>query len=159
MSSATAHVMRFVKCSKEKDLKELYLYNVDVFAEATDFVWSLENLKREREGGWDIYALFISGEIVAAAFLRFADNVMYTKNTSLKMNYQGKGFSHRIKDFFEHMAKSHQVKEIVHYCAVDNFRAIALNESHGYIRGRSLKNGEVVEWRKKMVLSPRAIGE
>jgi RimJ/RimL family protein N-acetyltransferase len=141
-------MLRFIKCSAESELKELYRYEVDVFAEAGDFEWSVENLKKEKKQGWEIYAVKIGQEIMAAAFLRFEDSILFTKNTSVKLAYQGQGYSHRIKEFYEHIARSHEVKKILHYCAVDNFRAIALNESHGYKKVQSLKGGEVWEWEK-----------
>lgn len=145
-----ANTLRFIKCNSDEELKKLYNYDVDVFAEAGDFDWSLENLKRERKQGWEIYSVENNNEIIAAVFLKFEKDLLATKNTSIKMTYQGKGYSHRIKDFYEHLARTHQVKSIVHYCAVDNFRAIALNESHGYKRVKTHKNGEVVEWEKKL---------
>lgn len=149
-SKANPHTLRFIKCNGEVELKKLYNYDVDVFAEAGDFDWSLENLKKEKKLGWEIYSVEQSNEIIAAVFLRFDDNTLSTKNTSIKMTYQGQGFSHRIKDFYEHLAKTHKVSAIIHFCAVDNFRAIALNESHGYKRVKTLKNGEVIEWKKTL---------
>lgn len=147
---ANANILRFIKCNSDDELKKLYNYDVDVFAEAGDFDWSLENLKKERKQGWEIYSVENNNEIIAAVFLKFEKDQLSTKNTSIKMTYQGKGYSHRIKDFYEHLARTHQVKSIIHFCAVDNFRAIALNESHGYKRVKTHKNGEVVEWEKKL---------
>lgn len=145
------YTLRFVKCNSEEELKKLYNYDVDVFAEAGDFDWSLENLKKEKKIGWEIYSVEQNNEIIAAVFLRFDDDSLATKNTSIKMTFQGQGFSHRIKDFYEHLARTHKVSAIIHYCAIDNFRAIALNESHGYKRIKTLKNGEVIEWKKTLL--------
>jgi len=142
--------LRFIKCHNEADLKRLYNYDVDVFAEAGDFEWSLENLKKEQKQGWEIYSVEMNGQTIAAVFLKFDGDNLLSKNTSLKMTYQGQGISHRIKDFYDHLAHSHQVKYITHFCAVDNFRAIALNESHGYEKVKCHKNGEVVEWKKTL---------
>jgi RimJ/RimL family protein N-acetyltransferase len=144
------NTLRFIKCNSDDELKKLYNYDVDVFAEAGDFDWSLENLKKEKKQGWEIYSVEQNNEIIAAVFLRFDEDSLATKNTSIKMTFQGQGFSHRIKDFYEHLARAHKVSSIVHYCAVDNFRAIALNESHGYKRVKTLKNGEVIEWKKTL---------
>ena len=144
------NTLRFIKCNTEDDLKKLYNYDVDVFAEAGDFDWSLNNLKKEKKQGWEIYSVELSDETIAAVFLRFDKDLLATKNTSIKMTFQGQGFSHRIKDFYEHLARSHNMSSILHYCAIDNFRAIALNESHGYVRLRTLKSGEVIEWEKKL---------
>ena len=73
-----------------------------------------------------------------------------TKNTSLKMNYQGSGYSHKIKEFFEKVARERKLKKIVHYCGIDNFRMYSLNESHGYKKTphKLGTNGRVVEWIK-----------
>ena len=140
--------LKFLKCQSEADLKRLYQYDVDVFAEAGDFEWSVVNLKQELENGWEIYSVELNSEIIAAVFIKFQTDILLSKNTSLKMPYQGHGFSHRMKEFFELFAKSHGAKEIHHYCAIDNFRTIALNESHGYRRVGTQKNGEVLEWKK-----------
>jgi len=140
--------LKFVKCITEANIKRLYQYDVDVFAEAGDFNWSIENLLQELAHGWEIYSVELNTEIISAVFIKFESEILLTKNTSLKMPYQGQGLSHRMKEFFELFAKSHNAKEIHHVCAVDNFRAIALNESHGYIRVGTQKNGEVLEWKK-----------
>lgn len=145
-------ILRFVKCHTEEELKRLYNYDVDVFAEAGDFEWSLQNLKKEKKQGWEIYAVEVDHEFIAAIFLRQENGILYTKNTSLKLMYQGQGLSHRIKDFYEHLARGQKAHTIIHYCAVDNFRAIALNESHGYHKTGVHKNGEVLEWQKKLAV-------
>lgn len=150
-SVSNPHTLRFIKCNSEEDLKKLYNYDVDVFAEAGDFDWSLDNLKKEKKQGWEIYSVEQNDEIIAAVFLRFDNDSLETKNTSIKMTFQGQGFSHRIKDFYEHLARTHKVSTIIHYCAIDNFRAIALNESHGYKKIKTLKNGEVIEWEKDLL--------
>jgi hypothetical protein len=55
-----------------------------------------------------------------------------------------------IKNFYENEAKKAQVNKVVNYCPVDNFRMIALNESHGYKRtGNSFGlNQNIIEWVK-----------
>ena len=72
------------------------------------------------------------------------------KNTAVKINHQGSGYSHQIKDFFELRARELKLRVIFHFCRIDDFRMYSLNESHGYKKtSRRLgKNGEVVEWRK-----------
>jgi RimJ/RimL family protein N-acetyltransferase len=145
--SSTAN-LKFVKCHTEEQVKRLYQYDVDVFAEAGDFNWSIENLRLELSQGWEIYSVELNTEIISAVFIKFEGDILHTKNTSLKMPYQGQGLSHRMKEFFELFAKSHGAREIHHVCAVDNFRAIALNESHGYKRVGTQKNGEVLDWKK-----------
>ncbi|MCB9092051.1 MAG: hypothetical protein H6620_05775 [Halobacteriovoraceae bacterium] len=142
----------FNKCGSESDLKKLYDYDVDVFAEAGDFEWSLKNLRKEKNDGWDIYSVSLSNdnEIIAALFVKKDGADLLTKNTSVKISHQGKGISHRIKEFFENKAIENHSKNIIHFCAVDNFRNIALNESHGYVRDSVVNKGEVIKWRKKM---------
>ena len=143
--------LTFESCINETDLKKVYNYDVDVFAEASDFVWSLKSLKSEQKKGWSIYSVTSSeanNEIVAALFIKEGEKELMTKNTAIKMAHQGKGVSHQIKQFFEKQAKTSKMKNIVHFCAVDNFRTIALNESHGYKKVDVLKNGEIIKWQK-----------
>ena len=68
------------------------------------------------------------------------------------MNYQGSGYSHKIKEFIEQLAKKYKVEEVVNFCGIDNFRMYSLNESHGYKKtGRKVGPKEdVVEWIKVM---------
>jgi len=70
-----------------------------------------------------------------------------TKNTAVKANYQGSGFSHEIKNFFDKKAKELKAKKILHYCSIDNFRMYSLNESHGYKKTKK-SEGQLVEWVK-----------
>ena len=37
---------------------------------------------------------------------------LLTKNTAIKMNYQGSGYSHEIKDFFEEVADENGLESI-----------------------------------------------
>ncbi len=145
--------LEFSMCETEADLKKVYDYDADVFAESGDFVWSLQNLKKEQKSGWRIYSVTSEEdkEIISALFIKDDGDKLLTKNTSLKMSHQGKGISHKIKEFFENEAKKEKKAEIYHFCAVDNFRSIALNESHGYERLECVKNGEVIKWGKKLL--------
>ncbi len=142
----------FKKCESEDDLKSVYNYDADVFAEAGDFEWSLKNLKQEQSEGWDIYSVTFKSEkeIVAALFMKKEGSSLLTKNTSVKMSHKGLGVSHKIKEFFETFAKKEKYSSIVHFCAVDNFRNIGLNESYGYLKVDVRKNGEVLQWEKKL---------
>ena len=90
-------------------------------------------------------------EIVAACFYKKEDDSLLTKNTGLKINHQGSGYSHAIKEFFEREAKKLGCSRLIHYCRIDNFRTYSLNESHGYKKtGNSFQNGQVVEWAKSI---------
>ncbi len=139
-------------CNTEEHLKRVYDYDADVFAEAGDFEWSLKNLKKEQKDGWDIYSVTMKTEkeIIAALFLKKEDDKLLTKNTSVKMSHKGMGVSHKIKEFFENRAREQKYSAIVHFCAVDNFRNIGLNESYGYDKVDTRKNGEVLQWEKKI---------
>ncbi len=148
--SIDIHHLSFEACQGDDQLQEIYNYEVDVFAEAGNFDWSLENLKSQLDDGWKIYSVRAGDEIIAALFLKHQDGTLYTKNTSMKLAYQGLGFSHRIKEFYEEQAKKYKAKTILNDCAVDNFRTIALNESHGYQKVQTLGNGEITRWQKKI---------
>ncbi len=142
----------FKKCETEDDLKDVYDYDADVFAEAGDFEWSLKNLKQEQTEGWDIYSVTFKAEkeIIAALFMKKDGKALLTKNTAVKMSHKGLGVSHKIKEFFEQKAREDKFSNIVHFCAVDNFRNIGLNESYGYDKVDTRKNGEVLQWEKKL---------
>lgn len=144
------HKINFIKCDSESDLKKIYSYDVDAFALAGDFEWSMQNLLNEQKQGWEIYSVVRGNEIISALFVKKEQNSLLTKNTPIKISYQGKGYSHLIKEFYESKAKSLKASRILNYCAVDNFRNIALNESHGYKKVAVLHNGEVLEFEKKV---------
>ena len=140
----------FVKANNSKDIKMIYDYNLDAFSDSPGFNWNYDEIKREVKDGWNLYGVEYKGEVIAALFYKIKDNCLYSKNTSVKISHQGSGFSHKIKDFFEVQAKELKVKQIVHYCSIDNFRMYSLNESHGYAKTskRLGENGQVVEWIK-----------
>jgi len=142
----------FKKCKTEEHLDKLYQYEVDVFAEAGDFEWSLQNLIDKKENGWDVYSVNMENEedIVAALFIKKEKGELLTNNTSVKMSHKGLGISHKIKEFFEDTAKNQKVDSIVHFCAVDNFRTITLNENYGYKRVGITHSGEVIKWQKNI---------
>ncbi|PIP96543.1 MAG: hypothetical protein COW00_10045 [Bdellovibrio sp. CG12_big_fil_rev_8_21_14_0_65_39_13] len=142
----------FTPATSAKDLKKIYEYTIDAFSDTPDFSWKLEDLKAEMKDGWEIFGATNDEEdIVAAAFTKIDGDTLYTKNTGLKIHHQGSGYSHQIKEFFEHMARKLKLKYIVHYCRIDNFRMYSLNESHGYVKtDNKSADGQVVEWRKKL---------
>ena len=94
----------------------------------------------------------LEGEIVAAVFYKIEDDALLTKNTAIKITYQGSGFSHTIKEFFEKVAREKGLKRIFHYCRIDNFRMYSLNESHQYKKTPKKlgPEGLVVEWVKSL---------
>ncbi len=138
----------FKEAKKEEELVHLSNFDIQAFTDTPDFSWSLDNIKKEVRTGWRLYSVMTDDEIVAAVLVKKVGDVLLTKNTPIKMAFQGNGFSHMIKDFYEDEAKKNQLKKVVNYCPVDNFRMIALNESHGYKRtGNSLGLGNnIIEW-------------
>lgn len=146
------NTLTFIESSTEKEIQEIYNFNVQAFADAQDFDWSVNNLKNEIKDGWTLFSVSFDSNIVAALFLKAIDGTLYTKNTPIKMNFQGNGFSHMIKDFYEDVAKDLGVNRIVNYCPFDNFRMISLNERHSYYKtGNTLDNGKhLEEWEKNI---------
>lgn len=149
MASETLH---FTQVTKSDEIKKVFDYNLDAFSDSPDFKWTLDDIKKEVKDGWNLFSVDLNGEIISAAFFRLEGEVLHCKNTSIKMQFQGSGFSHRIMEFFEGKAKNLKSKSIIHYCAIDNFRQYALNESHGYVKtSRKLgKNGHTTEWVKML---------
>jgi RimJ/RimL family protein N-acetyltransferase len=141
---------KFKLCKNDSDLKEVYRYDADAFAETSDFEWTIASLKKTQEQGWDIFSVSLDQEIIAACFTKITGKSLHSKNTAIKLSFQGMGISHQIKEFFEDYAKKNKLTSIINYCAVDNFRNIALNESHGYIKLPAEKNSEVIQWKKKV---------
>ena len=114
-------------------------FDMQAFTDTQDFSWSLDNIKKEVRTGWKLFSVMTDDEIVAAVLMKKDGDTLFTKNTPIKMAFQGNGFSHQIKEFYEVEAKKQQIARVVNYCPVDNFRMIALNESHGYKRtGKAL---------------------
>lgn len=144
--------LSFFPAKKVKEIEEIYNYTIDAFSDSPDFNWTLDEIKKELGEGWELYGVKNEeGEVVAAAFSKLEDKALLTKNTGLKINHQGAGYSHEIKEFFEDEAKAKKAKKILHYCRIDNFRMYSLNESHGYKKtDRKLNDGQVVEWEKKL---------
>ena len=72
------------------------------------------------------------------------------KCITIKMAFQGNGFSHQIKNFYEEEAKKQHLARLINYCPMDNFRMVALNESHGYKRtGKAFGvANNIIEWVK-----------
>lgn len=143
--------LKFQRAKSEQDFQEIYDYNIDAFSDTPDFNWNMEEIKHEVADGWELYSVKINEEVVAALFYKVENGGLLTKNTAIKMNYQGAGISHQIKEFFEKLAKDKKLKKILHYCRIDNFRMYSLNESHGYKKTtKKLNDGLIVEWMKEL---------
>ena len=144
--------LTFFKIEGDEDLKEVHDYTIDAFSDSPDFNWTVKGLKSEIKSGWELFGVRNEEDaIVAAVFLKAEKSKLLTKNTGLKIDHQGSGYSHQIKEFFEKFAKEKNLRKIFHYCRIDNFRMYSLNESHGYIRtGDVYSDGTVVEWEKNI---------
>jgi hypothetical protein len=140
----------FREAKKEEEVVNLSRFDIQAFTDTQDFSWSLDHIKKEVKTGWKLFSVFSEEEIVAAVLMRKEGDTLFTKNTPIKMAFQGNGFSHQIKNFYEEEASKSQITKVVNYCPVDNFRMIALNESHGYKRtGNSFGlNHNIIEWIK-----------
>lgn len=146
----TGKKLNFISGKSEKYLNEIFNFNVQAFADAQDFDWSQEGLKREISNGWTLYSAKVAEEVVCVLFVKVQDDKLFTKNTPVKIDFQGQGFSHEIKDFYEGIAEENSVREIFNYCPQDNFRMISLNEGHEYKRTGHLigPHQNIIEWVK-----------
>ena len=144
--------LTFKKAKSEKDIKSIHDYNIDAFSDSPDFKWTFEEIKKEVADGWELNSLMDEGEVVAAVFYKVEIDSLLTKNTAIKIDHQGAGLSHAIKEFFEKVAREKKLKRIFHYCRIDNFRMYSLNESHQYKKTpRKLgPDGLDVEWMKSL---------
>ncbi len=144
--------LTFVKAKSQKDIKHIFDHTIDAFSDSPDFSWTLEDIQHEVKDGWELYSVSSGKEVIAAIFFKKDGTDLYTKNTAIKMTFQGSGYSHKIKDFFEQKAKELGAKTIIHYCRVDNFRMYALNESHNYKKTekRIGEDQQIVEWVKRI---------
>jgi hypothetical protein len=142
--------LEFFPAVKSKAIKEIYDYTIDAFSDTPDFKWNLEEIQNEVKDGWSLCGVRNKqDEIVAAVFYRLDKKKLMTKNTGLKIDHQGSGYSHAMKEFFEKTARGLKAKSIVHYCRIDNFRMYSLNESHGYEKtGCKADDEQIVEWEK-----------
>jgi hypothetical protein len=148
----TTNKINFIHSTSTEEIEQIYNFNVKAFADSHDFLWTPENIKSEIQDGWHLYSVRIENDIICALFLKEEDKTLYTKNTPVKLNYQGNGFSHIIKEFYEEYATDKKLDKLVNYCPVDNFRMIALNEGHDYSKtGRTLGGNEhMLEWEKSL---------
>lgn len=140
----------FKEAKKEEEVVNLSKFDIQAFTDTQDFSWSLDNIKKEVKTGWRLFSVTAEDEIVAAVLMKKDGDTLFTKNTPIKMAFQGNGFSHQIKEFYEQEAKKQQIHRVINYCPVDNFRMIALNESHGYKRtGNAFGiSNNIIEWVK-----------
>ncbi len=144
--------LKFQKAKSNKDIQNICDYNIDAFSDSPDFNWNMDEIQNEVAEGWELYSVMVDEEIIAALFFKTDKDTLYTKNTAVKVSYQGSGFSHKIKEYFEKVGRDKGLKHIIHYCRIDNFRMYSLNESHGYRKtpNKFGPDGQVVEWIKDL---------
>ena len=144
--------LKFQKAKSNKDIQNICDYNIDAFSDSPDFNWNLDEIQNEVAEGWELYSVMVDDEIIAAVFFKTDKTTLYTKNTAIKVSYQGSGFSHKVKEYFEKVARDKGLTHIAHYCRIDNFRMYSLNESHGYRKtpNKFGPDGQVVEWIKDL---------
>ena len=144
--------LNFEKAITEKHFKAVYDYNIDAFSDTPDFKWTLSGIIKEVKDGWELFSVKDRGEIVAAVFIKKVKKSLLSKNTAVKLEHQGQGYNHQIKEFIEEIAFKRNIVEIFHYCRIDNFRMYSLNESHKYKKttGNKELDEHVVEWIKKL---------
>lgn len=142
----------FQESSSEEEIKDIYNFNIHAFADIQDFEWSVDSIKKEISEGWTLLSVSYGKDIVAAVFVKIDNSILYTKNTPIKIEYQGNGFSHMIKEFYEEYANSNGITKIINYCPDDNFRMISLNEGHDYEKtgNRLGEHSNIIEWEKSL---------
>ena len=127
--------LKFVPSQTKEEIKAVYNFNTEAFTELKE--WSQQSIEGQIKAGWQLVSVKSGEEI--------------TKNTPIKINHQGNGYSHAIKDFYETYAKENGLSEVYNYTPRDNFRMISLNEGHDYSKtGNSLDDGALIEWIKKI---------
>jgi hypothetical protein len=106
----TEKKLSFLETKTEKQLNEIYNFNMQVFADSHDFAWTKDNIKNEIDNGWNLYSVRIDDDIVCCLFVKNDNKTLLTKNTPIKLNYQGQGFSHLIKEFYEEYANEQKLE-------------------------------------------------
>jgi predicted GNAT family acetyltransferase len=150
----TEKTLLFKMAKTDDEMSNIVNHTTDAFI--TGLVdsnqWTVDGLKIEVKDGWEIYGAICQDEVVAAIFMKDNKNTLFTKNTPIKLDFQGNGFSHIIKEFYEDEANSRKVNKIINYCPSDNFRMISLNEGHNYKRtGNTIgTNNDIDEWEKHL---------
>ncbi len=142
----------FKEASTDKEVEDIFYHNISAFFDSEEFDWTVPWLKSQKKSGWRIFGVHSEKEIIAAFFYKKEGDSVITKQTPVKINHQGHGVSHRIKDKIEELASEDGVESIYNYCAIDNFRMVALNESHGYKKTGNNAEGKktLAEWKKKL---------
>ena len=141
--------LSFQLAKTQQDLRQVHAHNMSAFFDEDEFPWSFQWLEKMHHDGYSIYQVKCDGETIAALFTKKTKRGLLSKHTPIKLNFQGNGLSHQIKDYIETLATKAKCGDIFHYCAMDNFRMAALNESHDY-RKTGQRDGNIVEWHKSL---------
>lgn len=142
--------LQFKLAKTKADLKKVYQYNLSVFLDDEEFPWSLKWLESQYKDGYDIYRVKYEKEVVSILFVKALERGLLSMQTPLKLNFQGMGLNHQIKDHVEVLAKKAKLKDIYNYCNLENFRMTALNKAHGYEKTGKVEGKALVEWHKKI---------
>lgn len=121
----------FFKKQNQEQVNNLNQSAQEFFINSSDY--SFDAVKKDFSQGWDIYSISFEEHVVALASVRKKNDAYQTKNSNVRIDYRGNGFSHEIKNFFEQDALEKGLKKIINISSEDNFRQRSLNESHGYI--------------------------
>ncbi len=142
--------LSITKTKSKNDIEDIYKHNTSAFTDNAEIDWSLDSLLETSDEGWDIYSASCDDNIVAALFVKKGPDTLITKNTPIRIEFQGNGFSHMIKEFYEEEAKKRGLDRLLNYCSSSNFRMMSLNEGHNYKKtGRTVgDSGEIIEWEK-----------
>ncbi len=145
--------LKFYLCDNEEDILEVVNFNNKAFSDIPQVEWSLDSIKHEMGNKWKLIAVESEeeSEIIAVLFVKLDGDMLHTKNTSIKLPYQGQGCSHEIKEFYEEYAIDNSAKKIANVCHNTDFRTISLNEKHGYKKNEDSSlpsDSEFVEWKK-----------
>lgn len=141
--------LKFETRHTKEEIKEVYNFNTEAFTDLNE--WTQTSIEKQLKEGWELVSVKSGKEIICALFIKKNGPSLLTKNTPIKINHQGNGYSHEIKEFYEKYAKENGIKEVYNYTPRDNFRMISLNEGHDYAKtGESIEDGALIEWVKKI---------
>ena len=62
--------LNFQKAKSNKDIKEVYEYNIDAFSESPDFNWNLKEIQNEVNDGWELYGAHLGDEIIGGCLFK-----------------------------------------------------------------------------------------
>ena len=124
--------LNFHEVKNQDEFDQIIRYDQSAFSTGVGFEWSLKGLELEKKRGWKIIGVFNNEIVVASVLAKKEGKTLLTKTSPVKLDFQGNGFSHQIKDYLEDYAKKNKCLSIRHFCRSDDFRGISLNETHGY---------------------------